>query len=687
VLDPGEECEDGNRVDDDGCSAQCQRTTTITTTNFGGRVCNGDPSEDIPRAAVRYPSGQVFVAGEVDGASSCGDLRGFARYTALGDPDLSFGNGTGRLRPSTGGATIVPTAGVLQQDGAVARMVIAGRRADGAFRVTRNDIDGNADTSFGVMGHATADFGAPRHAEPSSVVNLLDGSLLVVGTVEEESFDGTGDVALARFSKNGAGPQGTIVRDFDGGHDRAIGAVRQPDGKVVVVAESFAVTDEGHGPGGLVLTRSLADGLTLDPSFGTGGKTLIADGPCLGEPEAVAVAVQDDGKVVIAGLTLCLGFGHRAMLLRLMPDGDVDLDFGTNGFVVDPWFDDSIFAGASALVIQPDGRILVTGVVLTNDPAIHSDFVLARYLPDGKRDPTFGDVRPFDVPGASQVAGRVILLADFSSLASTTAYIVGPVFSPEKGYDFAVIRHRITETCGDGNVSDGEACDEGSGNGQASSCCTRYCTHVPDQQSCDDGFSETHGDRCVAGTCAGTVNPTTTSSTTTTTTTSTSSSTSTTTTVTTSSTTSSSIGGSTVSTTSISTTSLVGSTAPTSTSTTSTSVAGPPASVPVTLPPDPCPTFGVDKVRCRLSFLEIAASCAPKPVRRRAKKAARTLDVALSSRRGVGSGISKVRNQLRGTDAKAFQLFGKGRLSVECSVGISQAIGASLSALDELGVS
>lgn len=117
---------------------------------------------------------------------------------------------------------------------------------------------------------------------------------------------------------------------------------------------------------------------TLDPSFGSDGKVITDFG---GNAQASAVAVQPDGKIVVAGISI-LGF----TLARYRADGSLDTGFGTAGMVA---FQGG--AGAPGLALQPDGKILLGGSHTPDSPYPHSRCVLARYKSDGTLDPQFGD--------------------------------------------------------------------------------------------------------------------------------------------------------------------------------------------------------------------------------------------------------------------------------------------------------
>jgi len=99
-----------------------------------------------------------------------------------------------------------------------------------------------------------------------------------------------------------------------------------------------------------------------------------------------AVAVQPDGKIVVAAVS---GRGdHGLLLARYVPSGALDTSFGDGGYVETPVGD---WANAEAIALQPDGKIVVAG---TRSPQagedVQSEFALARYNPNGSLDTSFG---------------------------------------------------------------------------------------------------------------------------------------------------------------------------------------------------------------------------------------------------------------------------------------------------------
>ena len=141
----------------------------------------------------------------------------------------------------------------------------------------------------------------------------------------DASFDGDGKATLERF-----------------GGDRS-GMAVQADGKVIMVGGTSA---------NFIMARFKTDG-TLDDAFGDSGKvtTPIPGADALGVKEALAVAIQRDGKIVVAGDASTPRPASRAaiVLVRYDSNGSIDGTFGDGGFVFGPTF---LFGRAFAVAID-----------------------------------------------------------------------------------------------------------------------------------------------------------------------------------------------------------------------------------------------------------------------------------------------------------------------------------------------
>ncbi|MCI5220795.1 MAG: hypothetical protein D3914_16775, partial [Candidatus Electrothrix sp. LOE2] len=120
----------------------------------------------------------------------------------------------------------------------------------------------------------------------------------------------------------------------------------------------------------------------LDIGFGDNGKVAVDLGS-YGD-QANAVLVQPDGKILVGGST-ANSANLDFMLFRLLADGSLDPEFNIDGKVSTAIGsdDDEVFA----LALQKDGRILAAGYSSKDGSR---DFALARYNSDGSLDPDFG---------------------------------------------------------------------------------------------------------------------------------------------------------------------------------------------------------------------------------------------------------------------------------------------------------
>ena len=147
---------------------------------------------------------------------------------------------------------------------------------------------------------------------------------------------------------------------------------------------------------------------TLDPTFGTGGKVLTTfDG--LNADYGSNIAQQADGKIVMAGSILLGNFNRQICLVRYNTNGSLDTSFGTEGKVIADLPRREDFA--TAVAIQSDGRIVVTGYTADFNPKISfADFAALRYNPNGTPDTSFdGDgVKIVDLSGYEYLTDMVI---------------------------------------------------------------------------------------------------------------------------------------------------------------------------------------------------------------------------------------------------------------------------------------
>jgi uncharacterized delta-60 repeat protein len=358
--------------------------------------------------------------------------------TSSGTLDVSFGSG-GALRSNFGGTYDWAYATAIQPDGKILAAGVSDARGTYDFALARYTSAQDLDPTFGQGGVVLTDFG---HSYDWAYALALqpDGNIVVAGVSD---VSGSKDFALARFSPNGA-----LDRSFGEGGlvtgrlrsltaDIIHGLVIQPDGRIVVAGVTFedVLTLRPHGD--FMLARYNADG-SDDLSFGIGGvmTTDFSDGSY---DEPYAVVLQPDRRIVLAGYTNSGGgpgvlFGaDQLALARYLPNGLLDSSFGDGGKVV---FDGgSLDERILALALAPDGSLLAGGYV---NGEKRSDLLLARLRPDGTLSGGFGNtgrgLSVNDLGTNSERISSVVLQPDGRIVA-------GGQTAVDHNADFAVFRY------------------------------------------------------------------------------------------------------------------------------------------------------------------------------------------------------------------------------------------------------
>jgi uncharacterized delta-60 repeat protein len=267
--------------------------------------------------------------------------------------------------------------------GVLASMVFAGTAAAGPH------ASGDLDATFGAGGQVLTEMGS-KFDEAHAVVVLGDGKILVAGAGGAGNGDYTA-FGVARYNANGSldptfgtGGKANVIFDGQNYEDTANALAVQPDGKIVVGGQAYS-TDLRHQI--FALTRLTAGG-QVDTGFGTDGKvqTAISEPSYLNSDEIHAVAIDGDGKILVAGSTGQYIINDFAVA-RYNADGTPDTTFGTNGVVVtDSGVGEDV---ARAMALQPDGKILVAGNM--SGGGGNDNFGVVRYNPDGSLDTAFGN--------------------------------------------------------------------------------------------------------------------------------------------------------------------------------------------------------------------------------------------------------------------------------------------------------
>ena len=331
---------------------------------------------DSISAIAIQPDGRIVVAGfaQLGGSGGTPRVLALARYRSDGQPDTTFGNG-GALTTSFGGNFAAASAVMVQADG---KIVVAGTvdfnpDVPGSgldFALARYNSSGTLDGSFGKGGKVVFDFFG-SFDQANGAVLQPDGKIIVVGSASYDSVNRDIGFALARFNADGStdfgfGTGGKQITDFFGAGAKANSVVLQSDGKFVVAGTA---SDSATRPVAtdIALARYNSDG-SLDSGFGIAGETAIPF-PDSASEQGNAVALLPDGKIIVAGTAFkTFNTPPDFALVRYNSDGSLD-GIKTSDIAGDT--DEGL-----GVAIQSDGKVVVAGRSFRSN----FDLTLARYI-------------------------------------------------------------------------------------------------------------------------------------------------------------------------------------------------------------------------------------------------------------------------------------------------------------------
>lgn len=342
-----------------------------------------------------------------------------------GDLDTTFSS-DGIVLTNVGGRFDRGEAVAVQNDG---KIVVAGSSRLGVNRVitvVRYNPDGSLDTDFDTDGVVTT----PLLGQDDAAfgVAIQDNDKILVGG---RTWNGANfDFVLVRYEADGSldatfGASGIVTTGFSTGSNDEAFAIALQNDGNIILAGKTGI--------GLLSAFALAryntDG-SLDTTFGVGG-LVVTD--LAGPDQALSIALQDDDRIVAAGFSFN-GVTDDVAIVRYQPNGNVDTGFGTNGVIVlDLTSSDE---RATGVAIQLDTRIVVSGFTNANG---NFDFLLLRFLADGTRDTSLGGtgVVITDLQGSDDEAQDLTIQSDNKMVAVGSSTDTGSLIDNE----FALVRY------------------------------------------------------------------------------------------------------------------------------------------------------------------------------------------------------------------------------------------------------
>jgi uncharacterized delta-60 repeat protein len=360
------------------CTTPLPNGALDPTFGGGGKVSNNTLRPAV--AMVRQSDGKLVILSEQSRLS---------RYNTDGTQDLSFGTNGVAITTFNNGSDI-PRGLALQSDG---KLVVVGRAFGGTlddFGVARFNTNGTLDTDFGTNGKVLIDING---SFDEAIVSLIqpDGSIVVAGTGGTSGPLGVdSDFAAVRLTSDGDldsgfGTSGKVHTNIAGRADLVTSALLQPDGKIIVAGrvgvDGGALPDTG-------LVRYTSTGALDLGDFGHGTGIARIDLSSSGHDHDApsGIALTSDGKIVLAVEAAQTGIFQHS-LARLDTHGILDTSFGTQGVTRNSFAAGGDFA--RELVIQADGRIVTGGSTRPTD-SFSDDMLITRHDANGALDATFG---------------------------------------------------------------------------------------------------------------------------------------------------------------------------------------------------------------------------------------------------------------------------------------------------------
>ncbi|HYV91298.1 MAG TPA: T9SS type A sorting domain-containing protein [Chitinophagales bacterium] len=320
-------------------------------------------SNDYGKAVAIDDNEKIIVAGY--SLINFGFDFSLARYNSDGSLDVSF-DADGITTTAIGSFDDVGYAVAIQPDGSI---LVAGSTSNSIttdIALVRYQSNGAPDNTFGTNGIVTTDLSGTDDVGYGIAVQS-DGKILVAGSTKVGSAN---NFVLVRYNANGTldnsfSTDGFVTASF-AGDDIAYGIALQSDGKAVLGGTSTG----GGGTGKFALARFNTSGV-LDNTFSSDGLLSLSIGStCV----AYSLAIQPDGKILEAGLSGD-NPNQQFAVVRVNTDGSIDNTFSSDGKTttdIGNGEDDG-----NSIAIQPDGKIVVAG--FSGDDNVNN-FSVARYL-------------------------------------------------------------------------------------------------------------------------------------------------------------------------------------------------------------------------------------------------------------------------------------------------------------------
>lgn len=381
------------------------------------------------------PDGKIIAVGLIYNANTGDDDAYVARYFSDGTPDTSFGvNGVVMTDVPALGAGLrdnYATTVAVQPNG---KIVVGGEVYTGAARgydwtLTRYEANGALDTTFAGTGYVVLDFGGEENDLLNDIALLpaaagADSKIAVTGTTYNPAISNGYVFAVARYNANG-----TLDTSFssDGLQTTQMrsGTSGSSNARAIALQADGKLVVAGNAWRGtttkddVAVARYLSNG-NLDTTFDGDGKAYVNFS---NYDYGTGLAIQGDGKLVIAGQVNTDGVGGASDfgVMRLTTAGKLDTSFDGDGKLTTPFV---TYEFANAITVQGDGKLVVVGGARSASDAGQYPPVMARYNVNGSLDTTFSGDGKVQNDSITSAHRDVLIDGNGKILTSGSGYLI-----------------------------------------------------------------------------------------------------------------------------------------------------------------------------------------------------------------------------------------------------------------------
>ena len=326
--------------------------------------------------------GKIVVIGTHQDTQNDLSKIALVRYNSNGTLDASFGT-NGVVFSNFNNYDNEGNGLFIQANGKILAATFAfssNNNNESNYNIFRYNSNGILDNSFGINGVVSINLGLNIVNLNSSdvatiIIELANGKILVAGKSDSMPTNGENNFAIIQLNSNGTldtsfGTMGKVFIDFS--LDDQVAAMQITATNKIILGGTLFYNSGANSKIGIVQLN--ANG-TIDTTFGTAGKIITTINSSTNNDVLEDLQLQANGDIIVGGTTQNSNtlIGLDFALVKYFINGNLDTNFGTNGFAITDFNNSTEFI--NSIAIQSNNKIIATGAFAVSN----SKFALARY--------------------------------------------------------------------------------------------------------------------------------------------------------------------------------------------------------------------------------------------------------------------------------------------------------------------